>query len=161
MTLNDWLRSEKLVQDLAWKHCRKYGGDWNEVYSEAMFLFVTASLSHDGLSCKLSTWISLKVSRGLQDWRMRERGERRKLQRVPMPADVEERRTSFSLLDWIDELTHDARSVVAAILESPDEVLWAADAPRVQLRTIRTLLLERGWTPEQVQGAFDEVRMSL
>lgn len=64
---SEWDAYKDLVKWTCWRIVRRYGGDYEECYSEALVHFVEAVQDYEPILGSLSNWISYKVYRGLQE----------------------------------------------------------------------------------------------
>jgi hypothetical protein len=145
----------KDVQGLLIKAATKihhsYGGDLEEYISDAYFLYLVNFDKHSKLKKEypFPLWIYLKVLYGLVD---RKRTEQKRQERTGMivyhALDFSDQ---FVSRDWVEELSEEARDVINLILRT--------DKPN--RRTVRCELIRLGWTEEQVNDCFLEIRGAM
>ena len=75
------------------------------------------------------------------------------------PALVAERRSQFSLEEFIEDLSEDARTVVKLTLDCPREIQRAF---RLQKRRwVKDALKTAGWSMNRIMETFKEIQEAL
>lgn len=174
------------VRRLLWSTCYKikgiyglgaYGNTIDDLYGEACVAFMDADKSYDPEKGKYSYYIAKCVYRRLQSARTYEM--RRypihglSIQALPSSDTYEELGASyhentyegFRLDEYIEELSEDARIVCRLIFYAPQTLIETAQAKGGSASNWRTTvkdhLKQLQWSPDEIKGAFDEIRMSL
>jgi len=135
---------------------RRYGGDWDELFAESNWWFVQACRSWTPVKGTLDKHISFRIWTGMLDLR-----RRKARQLCPSLDDVPKdllARSYSHLFNLIDELSHDAKTIVYHILK-PDLDLELLIADREGMRIVHRALREylSDWHPERVSEAFFEI----
>lgn len=161
---------EKLVGDITNRFYRRYGGDYDELLSEAYLQWGTAWHSYNGQS-QPTTWTYFVIWHQLLE---HHRTATRRAVRLPqagtLPASTRDRRI-FNLMQVASDLSLDAMYVLRLITEVPADLeLVLAQTPRgpgrpssevhpVHLRrAVVNYLLIHGWTADRIGRVWDEIR---
>lgn len=161
---------EGILKTLAESHRKASKGllTFEEALSDANEAFMRAYSSYDG-SAKFATWVWQTVSYRLLEVRRQAAHKARvNRSRVEGYADYVAHAVtgeSRRLRESLEELAGDARVVVGLVLDTPEEVLAAADAkggrpPQVR-KAITDHLRSIGWTIARVKEAFEEISFVL
>lgn len=140
-----------LLVKAATKIHRSYGGDLGEYIAEANYLFLLNFDKHSkqAKAYPFAIWIYLKVLYGLVDKR---RTEKRQQERSGMVVfHAMDYADQFSTMDWMDELSDESRAVLNLVLRT--------DKPN--RRRVRCELARLGWTAEQIEDCFLEIRGAM
>ena len=174
-----------LLYATVWKVVRQFGGDFDELMSEANVAFLEAYSNFDG-SSSFSSWVRQSVWYKCVDLirgRLTEQSRYAKgfsdesVNRVPCSmagADADVRgileipdrpHSSWKIQSMIEELTEDAALVVKLTIETPAELEAVVQAkggqPRNLRSSLRQYLAEMGWTACRIAESFNEVRRVL
>jgi hypothetical protein len=153
-----------ISQDVA-NHVRRHSADWGETLSDAFLEFARAMDTYQPERGAFTTWVRTCVRRGLERRRI---ALYRKKKPSGLPEALPDRRRA-ELARTLAELSDDARTVVAALLEMPEmgelleearggpERTWAG---RVRLG-LANLLREFGWTSVRITETFTEIREAI
>lgn len=163
---------EILERDVA-LHYRRYGGDLEELRSEANMQFVEAYVRYEPSRGDFLTWCSFRVKKELYERFVRRPTQKanRKLhqQNHDMDLHAEEDR-DFWLMEFLDSLSPDAVVVAKLFLEGVplDIRLHAMERAGKKNYTSRTLLCatreylhDLGWSKRHANHVFDEIRSAL
>ena len=164
---------ENLLKYLSHRFIKRFGGDFDEVLSEANLGFVQAFQTFNpDKGAKFSTWVHLKVWRKLQEiYRSQKR-----LQNLEFTTNTEELWQGANLKrldtqnwricwDKIPErikpldLSEDANTIIRLVLQSPKEFFGSGKKPKKLLR--RTLTTKFGWSPARIFQSFLEIQNAI
>lgn len=153
---------QDLIRSAVWKHIKKNGGDFEDLFSAAQLLFVKAVRSYEKTEGRtLSSWIFFKISRGLLDIHKTEK--RRSAFREN--SSVEPSYHHPPMIDLIDGMTEDALFVIKLALDSPKEVVKVAirrgGNGRNMRQSMRDYLQGFGWSKARIRNAFDEIKEGI
>ena len=159
---------KNLIYDTVWKFKRRYGGDFEELLSDANYHFIEAWNDYDpDYGTKLSTFVRNAIWFNLID-QLRRKATR---DRHIMVSSVTIENQGYTqtrndpIGDLADELTEDAKTVLELVLNSPAEIsaaIWTKGGqPRNFRSCIRTYLQRLGWTAARVTESFDEIRQAI
>ena len=169
---------EKLVYHTVHGFVRKYGGDTEEMISEANLIFLNAvdKFDHER-GTKFSTYLVRSIHNRLYNVRKAELAHARRYNSengdLPMAATIPARPDSGFY--GLHDLTEDAKTVLGLIIDTPAEIL-AAVSPLPELsggrlpykakinrwRTaLRGYLLWRDWAAERIDESFGEIEGAL
>lgn len=173
---------KRLIYHTVWSVVRQYGGDFDELMSEANVAFLDAYESFDG-SSSFSSWLRLNVWGKCVDAVRNRLDEQRRYKRVKddtrsgipvqftadsdgLAEGIPDRSCSgWKIGGMFEELTEDAALVVKLTLETPAELEAVVRAkggqPRNLRSSIRNYLAEMGWTACRIAESFNEVRRVL
>lgn len=163
-----WQASESFVSQTVHAFYRRYGGDLEELFSEARLHFMKALRSHDPTKGLLGRRVRKVVWYGLLDTKRIQTKRASKLPRVhrfdvrqgkvrPDEAGTDDlgqlpARRSFDVDRFLADLSEDASVVVKMALEKPRPAVG-------QVRDlIESILCDLGWAYRRVREAFDEIR---
>jgi RNA polymerase sigma factor (sigma-70 family) len=179
-----------LIRSVVWKVIRQYGGDFDELMSEANAAFLDAYRTFDGSSA-FTSWLHTRVwyscvsfvrdrleEQSRYKWR---EAERATVDGISIKSigdasladesihngveNVPDRRSTWRVSDLLEELGEDARMVVSLTLETPTELARIAEQkggqPRNLRSSLRQHLAEMGWTAVRIAESFSEVRRAL
>jgi RNA polymerase sigma factor (sigma-70 family) len=180
-----YLEVENLIRREVWRICKKWGGDFDELMSEANIAFLDAYDSFDG-SSSFATWtrqivwykcVDLIRGRLTEQARYASNPGDETVGRIPcrvngdathdrMLIEIPDRpHSTWKVQEMLEELTEDARIVVKLVVETPAELEAIARAkggqPRNLRSSIRSYLAEAGWTAARIAESFNEVRQVL
>lgn len=143
---------QRLIYDLTHQFQRRYGGDWDELVSEAHEHYSRALTTYDSTRAKITTHIGYRIWKGLLET-ARTKGRRgRLLQQIDMDLGTWREKGQFNPRMFLSELSNDAALVVSLV--------WAAERKPGKRRVIRHLL-SLGWAAERVLESFREIREAL
>lgn len=141
-------RLQKLISGITKRFVRRFGGDYEEYLSIAYFTAGRVLDSYDPLKGKMIPRLSYKVYYGLFEHFREHLKKETKHPRCDLPITVTE---VGGFDEWcrklLIELEGDARIVVQAVLESPQDVAGC--------------LFGVGWSGTRVLQAFDQIRKVL
>ena len=155
--------TENILHSLTRKFVERYGGDHSEILSECHVAFMGACSSYDpDRGAKFSTWCQLKVAKGLLTHL---RNMARRHARFPTEEvwleEVPERENT-PIMKRLQELSDDARTVAALVIDSPYELrcLIAGEGRKTPKRVrhwLGSFLGGIGWTTARIAESFAEI----
>lgn len=169
-----YLEVKGLIFDTVYKHVQLYGGDFDEMLSEANVVFMRVYKIYKPERGAFSTLLVTCIYRELTDM-LRKRIADRPFWGSSIDAD----RGNGSMADKIQDthvgkfdrdgfassLSHHAQIVLNLTLNAPKEIAEIAigkgDEPRNWRSTIRDFLYNNGWSSEEIATSFDEIRNAL
>lgn len=152
---------KRLIHSTVHKFYEKYGGDYEELVSEANLAFMVAYNTYNPSRAKFSTWLVRMIV-----WRLLS------LQRVEAAfsheplTDVGEMTEVMDLSDLINGMSDDAKTVVNMVIASPRRLTRLVEkrgrgTPVHYRGALRELLLDLNWTTKQIQATYEEIRNLL
>jgi RNA polymerase sigma factor (sigma-70 family) len=154
---------EKLIYRLCWKFS-KYGNEFEDCVSVANVAFTEAFNSFNpSRGCQFSTWVYHSVVHALQDFNIKEQKYRQRTTFVDQREyDIEDCKR-HRLMSIIEELSDDARIVVQAVIESPQELaaVLRCHKPTKIRRGLWQHFKDLGWSLGRTAECFAEIREVL
>ncbi len=171
-------RVERLIQKICRKFHWRYGGDWDEIMSEANWAYVRAVKQWNPERSKLGTWVQTKVQfhlLQLREDRCKRLAREKTILNNPCWVEPSMTRTlhdegnkterhelipapeSFDIRAFLRLLSYDARCVVRQAL-SPKLSLIQSQYRRDHLAQ---LLVDLGWAIERIINTFQEIQEAL
>lgn len=153
-----------LIYSTVWKVVRTYGGDFDELMSEANAAFLDAYRTFDGSSA-FTSWLRQRVWYSCVSF-VRDRLDERSRYEPAEDVQIADRnRSSWSIQQMAEDLGEDALLVVKLVVETPTDLERVYQAKGAQPRnlrsSIRQYLAEAGWTAARIAESFNEVRRAL
>ena len=162
---------ENLINKLAWKFCRSFGGRFEDIQAEANLLFVEAYNHYDETKAKLSTWLYHYI------WgRLKNTLRKNRIHCYQLPDDrfdeddahleVLLKEPASPFFELMDSASDDVRDIIQLALFPPAVPFTDKDfqmgtsycKARVELRShLRNL----GWTWDRIKESFTEIREIL
>jgi len=140
-----FLDVEKLIIHTARRFWQRYGGDLDELISEANEWFMVAYDSFDPERSSFSHWVSLIVYRGLQQT-LKQTTKRASFLGERIEYEPEARH-DFNIKMLMIDLSDDAKLVMGLFLKT-----------NIQTKSKLTKALTKlGWSKLRIQIAFDEI----
>lgn len=157
-----YLSVARLVDDTVRKFVRLYGGDYEELRSEASLLYVRSYHSHVYGMSTFAHWVRIKIWRGLQESMRSRLARNNRLPRVQMDLDAHPGTTkeSFDLSEFLHSrppMTDDARLVIKLVVRSTVDVSRPGLTPSAMRRAVRRHLRGIGWDRDRVNSVFTEI----
>ncbi len=157
---------ELLVYDTVHKFRRRYGGDFEELNSEANLIFMKACSTYNPEKGQFSTWLVFLLRNGLID----NLKKRIKDSQHVTYGDIDEHRQDGShqnhfLINLKDQLKEESKDVLSLILDMPKDLeamtLLRGGHPSNLRSSLRDYLLEYGWTVNQIKNSFLDIKKAL
>jgi hypothetical protein len=150
---------------LAFCFTRRYGGEYEENRSEANVGFMISYHEHDPAIAPFVPWCKWKTWKHLQEQHRKiayRRGITKMEQHEEEFAKDEPR---FRLVDFIDELSEDARQVVSLVFDTPKGLVPIIQSKGNEPRNLRSVLRDYlkgiGWSAKQITDSFSEIERAL
>lgn len=158
----------KLPKYLASKFKERFGGDYQELLSEANEHTVHAILTHQDSLGTLSARVQHQIWYGLLQT-LEKQIRREGISKTELWEDPSEilDRNHFDLPLFLREISEEAREVIGLLLELPEIEAELPDKLRYKGRTgmirdaLTSTLKGLGWTAEQIRESFREIREAL
>lgn len=169
--LQQWLDTETYndvrgwIQTIVSKFQRKYGGDYYELLAEANFLFALHLKDYDPERSSLTYFLEQRIRGGLIDYNKKKWKHPEAYIEELHPSTFISRRQHTFLVDLLDSIGRDARTVVQKILQ-PDPILMMILQRKDGLRAARRGLREyfnskHSWSQDRIDDAFWDLTVSL
>lgn len=161
------LATRGIIEQAALDFYLRYGGDLQEIKSEAVEYFYTAYDSYDSSKrAKFTTWLYAKVWNGLLDsqkkmiWRQKLLGAP-----VELTDEIPREESTFDLSVFTENMTEDAKHVVNTVISCPDklkEKIKKRDNGLAMRKRVREYLMEQeGWGRSRIAETFEEITEAL
>lgn len=168
----DYKSIKNMLGHIAHQFSKKHGGDVDELFSEASYVFCLAYPKWDEEKSKLTTFMYHSIWRRLIQYRknqckkqMCQFSQNEKEEATAAEIPDYERTSGFEVGNFLEQLGEDARTVVKILLNPPQRLRNNAEAKGGQNRnwgsSLRELLKDLAWTKEKIQEAFEEVGEAL
>lgn len=155
----------RLLYYLCHRFKLKYGGDFEELLSEAHEHYVTAYATFDPKKGEFQKRISFFVWARLLETKRKQAVQVRRYPHEQNPdlCQVGERRRHFNPRRFANELSQDAGEVVRLALFPPLDILVSASEkrPKKTAKVIMEYLKDIGWSLERIRESFAEIREAL
>ena len=152
--------TEPYLNKIVYEHRNRYGGDQEELLSQARYHFVLAchSWRPGGYWKTLQGWIGYYVSRELREAVRTQARRSRLLARKCMHLETVPMRQSFDLHAFMAELSEDAQAIVELVV-GPHFPSKLKDNQKKNY--LIRFLGEMHWTAERIFESFQEIREIL
>ena len=162
----------KDVENLVYHICHvfqsKHGGDFDDLLSIAHQVFMDAFNCWTPGLAPFTSYLSTCIYRRLLL-------EKRQNSRIPTISldktetsigwDPVDKSRSFSIKDFTEELSDDAKLIISLVLETPTELAKIINDkgghPKNVRSTIRQYLTKLNWTYNRISESFDEIKKVL
>jgi hypothetical protein len=160
------LATQGIIEQAALDFYLRYGGNREEIKSEAVEYFFVAYDSFDSSKkTKFTSWLYIKVWHGLLDsqkkviWRQ-------KLLGVPVELtnEIPREESNFDINVFTEGMTEDAKYVVTTVISCPDklkEKIKVRDNGLAMRKRVREYLVEQGWGLSRIAETFEEITKAL
>jgi hypothetical protein len=161
-----FLDMEKMIFKIVLDHYKRYGGDLDELMSEAQEKFLLAHIDYDGAKGELSTYVYQKVKFGLVDLQRRNyrklKGCKIKsLDEVKGECQVTSPKKDADLTILLTQIGEDCANIIYLILFPPcdfhDEMNNYKRASEWRNCITEYLHFHMKWSLERIQMAFTEL----
>ncbi len=161
---------EKEIHHLAWRFQKRYGGDIEELRSEAFLAFTEAyNLFDVKRGAQFHTWLWHHVWYRL--WQNANKIVRNYTREKPVQQETNElalqnasKGPGFDIDRFAGELSEDAQIMLKLVAKAPVELLNVGDplrGPGWLIDCIKNHLLDAGWSGKRFLQSFDEIREAL
>uniref|UniRef100_A0A6M3IQ96 Putative sigma-70 region domain containing protein n=1 Tax=viral metagenome TaxID=1070528 RepID=A0A6M3IQ96_9ZZZZ len=157
---------EKMIYSLVHKSMRKFGGEFEDLKSDAYEAFMLALKSYDESNgTKIITWIHTRIHYHLLSVQLAKPELKHGASFVELKEIEGHTVPSAGILATVDELSADAKTITSLVLDPPQWMLSLSSkrgSSAIHLgKAIRTFLTEKGWKKNQVRNAFNEIKTAL
>ena len=159
-----------LIKNVIWKFIKQYGGVFDELEAEANFTFVKAYKMYnekDRRNVKFTTYLHNSIWNSLMVFKFKHPS----FKNVKNNADeilsiIPIKKSKFSIVDFIDELTEDSKTILALIFDLPNdlqitikkECIEKGNKNKKVKSCISNYLSDKiGWTDIQIKTSFNEI----
>jgi len=160
---------QNLIFAVVWQVWMCYGGDIDDLASEANLIFLNIIDEHDPDRGELSTWLAYKIKKELLSHiRIK---SRHLLSCISIDDELIETDSNlisrdFSVMDFVDEMSQDAHIILQLFLEIPRDVLSnlleetrRIDRVQAHVRNrLKNRLRQMGWTTQRMKTAFEQIK---
>lgn len=155
---------KNLVHATAYQFMSKFGGDADTVISEAYDYYMGAYRLWDpNRNMSFPTFVRRCIWLGLLESLRKKIRRGNKVTLSDMTEDLYADKDQFNLVDFLDGLTEDAKTVVNLILDTPRSiaVLFEDKKPAAIKNLLKDYLFALGWGVERVEETFSEIQENL
>jgi len=170
---------QNMLHKIVLSHYQTYGGDLDDLFSEAQEIFLLAHMRHDELKSSLNTWIYFIVSHGLKDYCRRESRRlhgcknvslenltsRNPTSILPVPIKLEAKKKRKDLEVLLSQVGDDCKNIIYLILFPPQDFEEEASRqkkPSQWKNFIREYLhFNMKWTINRTKKAFNELKRAM
>jgi hypothetical protein len=153
-----------LIRSTVWSFMRYYPWhkDFEELFSQANLYFMQAYITHkNDKGSEFTSWLTNKIWRKLQDKDKNQmRIYKQSLRRPWLPC---RELPSEQMIDMLDELKTEGRNLLALYRETYgefEELFKSKSQPRKH-KALYKHLKEQGWTRQEIQRAFMNVKLAV
>jgi len=145
---------------------RRFRGDFDEQVCEANYVFMAVYDRYDDNRGSFTSLLVRSIWNRLTDVSVIERRKSIKTEGGESTTFVANRSvSSFSITDFMDTVSDDARILVQLIVEAPAELAEVAtgkgDTPCNWRSSLREYLRQRGWGRDRINSGMAEVKAAL
>lgn len=167
MNLNEEFRKvEPMLKWASHNFIKKYGGDYDDMFSEAQWFFLKAANTYDpNKGTKFSTWVWNNVRSGFTDF-LRKRSRRPQVALVADP--VSPHSEPFPLWELLEGISDGAKEIVSLFYNPPSDVSFDVnERTKGKLEhekwdvAITEFLKDTGWSAYEIVKSYDEIRKVL
>jgi len=174
---------QNMLHKIVLSHYQTYGGDLDDLFSEAQETFLLAHMRHDELKSSLNTWIYFIVSHRLQEYCRRETRRLHGCKNVslenlmvknyhehtafivPVPLQMEAKEKRKDLEMLLSQVGDDCKNIIYLILFPPQDFEEEASRqkkPSQWKNFIREYLrFNMKWTINRTKKAFNELKRAM
>ncbi len=140
---------------------QRYGGDLEELRSEAYVHLVRAWQSYrEGIGSR-TYWLCQQVWRGLQNTQRKQARRSACVCMQSLPRDHPQQQR-FCMQSLLSEVSDDARAILSLTIGPHlDRLIHRKASTDNQRRALVKFLLQTGWTAKQIASTFQEIREAL
>ena len=152
-----WIEHEKLVHWIVWRVCKRYGSDYDELYSHALVLFSEAAHLYESRVGSFSNWLTFRTYKGLQEI------VRTDARRLRITGPVKEANELIpNRRDWLGKLIGDLSEDSRIVLE----ILFDLDTSKYKNKSLcklelRRILRAQGVGNQKISDCFREIEAAL
>ena len=155
-----------LIHHTVHRFNRQFHGDYEEQFAEANFVFMHVYDTYEESRGSFTNLLVMSIWRRLTDVSVIARRKSIRTAGGDAVVQVPSRpSSSFSLSDFLCEISEDAKVVVQLVVEAPSDLAAVAEAKGDTAcnwrSTIRDYLRSKGWHRDRINAGFEEVRHAL
>jgi len=153
---------ERLICKIVWRLTNAYNADFEEVRSEANLIFLNAMKTYDEEKGALSTHLTCQITRRLQTY-LHNQKKQTAVYLVSLFEDIEDPTSNLSMIDILDEVGEDAKTLIDLVLETPVDFMNSIrpNAKNFKTNMKRHSVKILGWTKRHYKETFEEVTNAL
>ncbi len=141
----NWPGVERMLYSMAWKTTERYGVPFEDCRSEVYYAFMKACWRFDPTrDAKFSSFCCFIANCRLKSLIMNRAADNKEMPCVELNEDVigyaPEQRSEC--MEMIEDLSEDAKEIVALLLEIPKDLVGKRMSPRQLLRRVKQHLIE-------------------
>ncbi len=143
-----------LLRKIAWSFHKSTGLNWDDLFSEACWLYCKALNSYNPSKGKLSTYVWWLVSSELKDYVKRYRLEKE------LCCFFEDSKKDYpvSYSYFFESLSNEAQTIAKLILTTPNKfVVLSSD--KIEER-IEHIMRRRGWSEKKIQSGLNDLKLA-
>ena len=156
-----YAKVESLIYHTCHKFWQAHGGDLEEHISVANYYFVHAYNTYTNTNSSFVTWLRWCIWHGLLD----EIAKNKRAHRYRSCDTKKETYGGVGLVDLLDDLGSDAKSIVELIFDVPDLlqdlILENGNGPCALRGSLKAYLFTKGWTKKQIGDSFSEIKEAI
>lgn len=154
-----YVDTEQFIFKVVHEFIAKYGGNFEDLVEHAGLCFMKAYLQFDPSRANFLTCLRWKVWRNLQEL-YRQRARHNKVSFIEFDPEVNVTPKQFSRLEFLDNLSEDARLVAVLAMDTAWELQPSPQAVRALLREyLKQPAI--GWGAARIKQSFMEIRQAL
>jgi hypothetical protein len=158
----EFLKHERLIERLVWKHVQRYGGDYDSLYSRAIDKMIVCYRIHDPSRQEWEKFLAVQIRYGLLDHMLEPRRKKHGCCNNIDDAFFDglalyENASSRFIEELLYELTSDAQYIVESFVEQAEEY----ETRRQSLVALKARMREKGWSQRRIKAAFAELECVL
>ena len=151
----DYLSVQKLIHHTVNKFQKRYGGDTEEMVSEANLAFTKSHNRYDTSKGSLTNWTHVCVWRALIDYAHKQNYERKFHSGNGFDLNTLTTKREDRLSSIMEGLSPQARRVAELVLNGPTK------HPNRIRKQLKSFLKELGWCSTMIWESFAEIRTAL
>ena len=159
-----------LLYDICHKFRRRYGGNFDDLMSEANLHFMAAYETYDPTKgSKFTTWARFRI------WICMLETVRSKMRRAKNPNRPQQEyrdlntlaaQAKFDIESFVSDLSEDASRVVGLVMDSPQDILYSirslgGHSPSNIKKALLEYLKDLGWSVSRIKESFLEIKQAL
>jgi len=159
---------EGILNKVAWRFCKKYGGEFDEWKAEANLSFMTACDLYTKKHGVFSSWVYFCTWTGLGTYaREMMKQSPKELTKAVDIAEIESQAPSTSFvspLEILDQLSADAKTILNLLCNKTSGVCKEIKCPEKsnkchQRAAIKRVLFKKGWSRPRVQQSIKNLEV--
>jgi len=156
-----------LIKKIIWKFIKQYGGIFDELEGEANYTFVKAYKMYNRKDIKFTTYLQKSIWNSLLNFRFKDpifKNIKNNAEEILSIIPI--KKSKFSIVDFIDELTEDSKTILALIFDMPNDLQTTIKIECIEKgnknKKIKSCISKYlsdkiGWTDRQIKTSFNEI----